>query len=56
MIREEDIEREDSGSSQAADLPSRVYGGAYCAATNCHNCQYREGPKGIKFYRKRARN
>ena len=26
-------------------------GGNYCAAVNCHNCQKRDQPRGIQFYR-----
>ena len=30
----------------------RIFGGgAYCSAVDCHNCQRRDQPRGIQFYR-----
>ena len=29
----------------------RKWGGQYCSAVDCHSSTYRDGPRGVKFYR-----
>ena len=40
-----------AGASSVHNAQGKWRGGQYCCAVDCHNCTYRDGPRGVKFFR-----
>ena len=40
-----------ANASGVRNAQGKWRGGQYCSAVDCHNCTYRDGPRGVKFFR-----
>ena len=40
-----------SNASGVRNAQGKWRGGQYCSVVDCHNCTYRDGPRGVKFFR-----
>ena len=49
--RGKDNGRVDDAEEVGMGSKRRKWGGQYCSAVDCHSSTYRDGPRGVRFYR-----